>query len=100
MATVDFDVLPEPLQFDQGLREAKRAGTRRLCVTVAKAEAETSLWKVCAEAASPRFSAFERIVFLLVGALSVGALAYCLSESVYLLNSGALDEIVRAFLTD
>jgi hypothetical protein len=101
VATVDFDVLAEPPRLDQGLKEANRSSTRRLSVVVAKAEAEpeTSLWKICAEAASPRFSVLEWIVFLLFGALSLGALAYCFSESLHLFNSGALDDIVRAFLT-
>jgi hypothetical protein len=100
MATVDFYVLAEPQQSDQKLREPRRAGRRQLCITVAKAEAEASLWKICTEAASPRFNIFEWIAFLLVAALSLGALAYCLAESFYLLSSGALDEVVRVFLTD
>jgi hypothetical protein len=95
MPTVDFYVLAEPRQCDQGLREAKRAGRHRLCVK----ETEGSLWKMCAEAAAPQFSAFERILFLLVGTLSLGASAYCLAESLCLVNSGALDEVVHALLT-
>ena len=95
MSTVDFYVLAKPQQCDQGLREARRVERRRLCLK----EPERSLWRMCAEAAAPRFSALERILFLLVGALSLGASAYCLAESLCLLNSGALDEVVRAFLT-
>jgi hypothetical protein len=95
MPTVDFYVLAEPRQCGQGLREAKRAGRHRLCVK----ETEGSLWKMCAEAAAPQFTVFERILFLLVGTLSLGASAYGLAESLCLLNSGALDEVVRAFLT-
>jgi hypothetical protein len=89
-----------PLHSDQGLRDGLRAGARKLCVTAANPEAEKSLWKICAEAAPPNFIAFERILFLLVGALSLGALVYCLSESVYSIKGGALDEIVGAVLTD
>jgi len=101
MARADFYVLAEPVRSDQGLREGNRAATRLVFVNLAKAETEpeTSLWKICAEAASLRVRPFEWIAFLLLGALSLGALAYCFSESLHLFNRGALDEIVRAFLT-
>jgi hypothetical protein len=94
MGRADFHVLAEPVRSDQGLREVNRAATRLVSVTVAKAETkpETSLWKICAQAASLRVKPCEWIVFLLLGAVSLGALAYCFSESLHLFNRGALDE--------
>jgi hypothetical protein len=82
MATANFYILAKPLQSDQGIREQHRTATRQVSVVQAEAEAEPGqrLWKICAEAASPRLSAFEWIAFLLLGASTFGALAYCFTE--------------------
>jgi hypothetical protein len=48
--------------------------------------------------ASPRLIGFESIAFSLFGAWAPAALANCFSEQFQLLNSGALDEAVRALL--
>jgi hypothetical protein len=101
MSTVNFYILAKPLLSDQGLKVQNCVATRQLPATRAEAETEPEerLWKVCTEAASPRLSGFEFIAFLFFGALVLGALAYCFSELFQLLNSGALDETVRALLT-
>jgi hypothetical protein len=96
-----FYILAKPLVSDQGLKEQNGVATRQLPVARPKAETEPQerLWKVWAEAASPWLSGFEFIAFLFFGALALGGLAYCFSELFHLLNSGALDETVRALLT-
>jgi hypothetical protein len=101
MATTNFYTLAKPLRSDQGLKEERQAATRRLSDTGDKAEAEPEgrLWKVCAEAASPKFTVPELAAFLLFGLLSLGAGAYCISELLQLLNSGALDQAVGVLLT-
>jgi hypothetical protein len=101
MARANSYVLAKPLHSDQGLKEENRAATRRPVVTRSKAEAEPEarLWKVCAEAASPRLGGFEWVAFLVFGALALGALAYCFSELFQFLTSGALDQTVHALLT-
>jgi len=101
MAAANFHILAKTLQSDQGLKEQNRVAIRQPWFTRPKAvaEPEARLWKVCAETASPRLSGFEWIAFLLFGALALGTLAYCFSELFHLLNSGALDQTVRALLT-
>jgi hypothetical protein len=101
MAAANFYIVAKPLQFDQGLKKRHRTTTGQPSFTRSKVETEPEerLWKVCAEAASSLLSVFEWVTFLLLGVLSLGALAYCLSESFHLLNSGGLDDTVRALLT-
>ena len=100
MSTANIYLLGEPLQSDQGLKEQNSVAMRRLPVAGAKAEGEpeSRLWKVCADAASPRLSGLEFAAFFLFGVLALSALAYCFSELFHVLNSGALDETVRALL--
>ncbi len=101
MTTVHFYILPKPLRFHQGIGEQYRATDRQRSFSRSKVEEEpeTRLWKVCAEAACPRLNVFEWVAFLLFGAVSLGALVYGFCELSHLLNSGALDQTVRAFLT-
>ena len=101
MSTANFYILAKPLQPDEGIREQSQVATRQLSVARPKAEAEPQerWWKVCAAAASPRLSGFEWIAFLVFGASALGALACCFCELFHLVNSGALDEAVRALLT-
>jgi hypothetical protein len=101
MATTDFYTLAKPLQPDQRLEEERHAATGRLSVAGDKAEAEPEvrLWKVCAEAVSSQFTALEFVAFLLFGVLSLGAVAYCVSELFQLLTNSALDQAVRVLLT-
>ena len=101
MSTANFYILAKPLQAAEGIKEQSRVPARQLSVVQPKAETEPEerLWKICAEATSPRLNGFEWIAFLFFGALALGALAFCFSELFYLLNSGALDETVRALLT-
>jgi len=98
MATTDFYILERPLQADQ---EGNQVAREESSFTRPKAEAEPEarLWKVCAEASSPRLGAIEWIVFLLIGALSLGTLAYCFSELFQLISNGALVQTVCALLS-
>ena len=98
MSTANFYILAKPLQSDQGLKEHNRVGTRELSLTRAETEPEERLWKVCAEAASPRLGAFEWITFLFFGVLALGTVGFCFAELFQFLNSGALDQTVRALL--
>ena len=99
--TANFTILAEPLESRQGLKDKRQAaaGPRPLSRSKAETEPESRLWKLCAEAASPRLSGAEWIALLFLGASALAALALCLSESFHLLNSGALDQTVRALLT-
>jgi hypothetical protein len=65
MATGSFYIPAKALQSDQGLKEQIRVATGQPWFTRPKAEAEPEgrLWKVCAEAASPRLSGFEWVAF-------------------------------------
>jgi hypothetical protein len=99
--TANFTILAEPLESRQGLKDKRQAAgaQRSLNRSKAETEPEARLWKLCAEAAPPRLSGVEWIALLLFGASAVAALAFCLSESFHLFNSGALDQTVRALLT-
>jgi hypothetical protein len=101
MSTANLYILAKPLLSDKRKKQQSRVATRKLSVVRSKAETEPEarLWKVCAEAASPRLGAIEWIAFPFIGALALGALACSFSESFRLLNSGALDQTVRALLT-
>lgn len=100
MATANFYVLAKPLQPDQGLKQQNRIATGQASFTPPKAEAEPEarLWKLCAEATAQRSDSFDWVAFLLFVASALGALACCFSELFHVLNSGALDETVRALL--
>jgi hypothetical protein len=102
MTKADFYILTDPRRFDRRLREARpRVATEPSSLSRPKveAESETRLWKVCAAAASPRLSRFERIAVLIFAASALAAMACCTFEWVRLSNSGALDQTVRALLT-
>jgi len=100
MSTANFYVLAKPMQSAQGLQEQHRAktGKRSFRRSLVEAEPEARLWKICAEVASPRLSGFELVVFLLFGALSLVAIAYCFSGLFQLLNGDALEQTVRVLL--
>ena len=100
MSTANFYILAKPLQLDEGIKEQSRVAARQLSVARPKAETEPEerLWKICAETASPTLGGFEWIAFLFFAVLTLGAMACCFSELFHLLNSGALDETVRALL--
>jgi hypothetical protein len=87
--------------FRRAADRLRHAATWRLSGTGDKAgaEPEARLWKICAEAASPQFTALEFVALILFGVLSLGAVSYCVSELFQLLNSGALDQTVRVLLT-
>lgn len=102
MSTADFYVPAAPLQFDWELtKERARVANKQPSLTRPKVEAEpeTRLWKICAEAAPPRLSGFERIALLVFGASAFVALACCAFEWFHLFTSGALEHTVRALLT-
>jgi hypothetical protein len=101
VTTANFHVLAKPLQPDQGLKEQQRVATEQPSFARPKVEAEPEarLWKVCAETASPRYGALERMTFLLLGVPALGAAGFCFAELFQLINSGALDQTVRALLT-
>jgi hypothetical protein len=101
MTTADFSIVAEPLQSDQALKERPRVATEPSLLSRPKVEAEpeTRLWKVCAEATSPRLSRFEWIAILVFAASALVAMACCTFEWFQLSNSGALDQTVRALLT-
>ena len=98
--TANFTILAEPLESRQGLKDKRQAAAaqRPLSKSKAETEPETRLWKLCAEAASPRLSGAEWIALLLLGASALAALVLCLSESFHLFSTGALDQTVRALL--
>jgi hypothetical protein len=102
MTTADFYILAEPRRSDRRLKEKRSpAATEQALLSQPKAEAEpeTRLWKLCAEAASPRLSRFEWIAILVFAASALLAIACCTFEWIQLANSGALDQTVRALLT-
>jgi hypothetical protein len=102
MTTANYYVLPAALVRNQELIEKRsRVATKqpKFIRPNAQAEPEMRLWKICAEAASPRFSGFERIALLALGTSAVFAFACCAFEWSHLFNSGALDQVVRALLT-
>ena len=102
MTTADFFILAEPRRSDRRLKEKRPpAATEQSLLSRPKAEAEpeTRLWKLCAEAASPRLSRFEWIAILVFAASALAAMACCAFEWIQLANSGALDQTVRALLT-
>ena len=99
--TANFTILTEPLESLQGLKDQRQAaaGPRPLSRSKAETEPEARLWKLCAEVASPRLSVFEWVTFLLLGVLSLGALACGFWGLFHLFNTGALNQTVRALLT-
>ena len=102
MTTANYMILAEPRQADLELTKARaRAATKPTSFTRPKIEAEpeTRLWKICAEAAPPRFSRFEWTALLIFGASAVLSLAFSAFEWLHLFNSGALEQIARAVLT-
>ena len=101
MTTADFHILAEPRRSVRRLKEERpRVAAEQSSLTRPKVEAEpeTRLWKVCAEATSPRLSKFEWIAILVFAASALVAMACCTFEWFQLSNSGALDQTVRALL--
>jgi hypothetical protein len=102
MTTANFYVPAAPLQSDLQLtKELPLFAKEQPSFTRRKLEAEPEkrLWKICAKAASPRLSGFERIALLVFGASGFVALACCVFEWLQLSNSGSLDQVVRVLLT-
>lgn len=68
MTTSNFYILAKPLQPAAGIKGQSGVPARQLSVARPKAETEPEerLWKLCAEAASPRLSGFEWIAILLL----------------------------------
>ena len=97
MTTADFYVLADRELTKERPQVANKQPSFARCKV--EAEPETRLWKISAEAASPRLSRFERIALLVFGASAFVALACCAFEWFHLFNSGALDHTVRALLT-
>ena len=100
MATANFYILAKPLQSHQAIKGEHRVTTGQSSFGRSKAEREpeTRLWKVFAEAASPRLSGLEWMAFLVFVALALGALVYCFSELFRLFNNDTLDRTVRLLL--
>ena len=102
MTTANFYIPSAPLQSDLQLtKERPQFAIKQPSFTRRKVEAEpeTRLWKICAKAASPRLSGFERIALLVFGASGFVALACCVFEWLQLSSSGSLDQVVHALLT-
>jgi hypothetical protein len=103
MTTADFYILADPRRSDRRVKKHRaRIATERLLRSRSKVEAETEtrLWKLCAEVASPRLSRFEWIAILVFAASALAAMACSAFEWIQLANSGALDQTVRALLTN
>lgn len=100
MATANFHILAKPLQSDQSVKREHRVtiGQPSFSRSKAEREPETRLWKVFAEATSPRLSGLEWVAFLFFGALALGALVYCFSELFRLFNNDTLARTVRLLL--
>jgi hypothetical protein len=102
MTTANYYDLTAPVQFGRKLREEQSwAASEPLSFTRSKTEAEpeTRLWKICAEAAPPRLTVFERSALFVFGSSAIFGLACCVFEWVQLYNSSSLEQIVRAILT-
>jgi hypothetical protein len=102
MTKADFYIQTDPRRSDRRLKEERAhlaTEPSSLSRPKVKAEPETRLWKVCAEAASPRLSRFEWIAIFVFAASALVAMACCTLEWFQLSNSGALDQTVRALLT-
>ena len=99
--TANLTILAEPLEPAQGSKAERQTAIAQRPFSRSKAETEPErrLWKLCAEAAPPRFSGIEWIALVLFGASAFGALAFCFSEWFHLSSSGALDQTVRALLS-
>ena len=99
--TANFTILAEPLESHRGSKDERRAGAgpRPLSRSKAETEPEARLWKLCAEAASPRLSGVEWVALALFGASALAALTFSFSEWFHLFNTGALDQTVRALLS-
>ncbi|HYY28108.1 MAG TPA: hypothetical protein VE860_09205 [Chthoniobacterales bacterium] len=90
MTIANLNVLPAPLESETETEAHGRVATWQRQVTRAgtKNESEKRLWKVCAEGSSPWPSRLEWIGLLFLVVLATAALACCLSELFYFLDSG------------
>jgi hypothetical protein len=91
MTTANLHVLPTPLESKTETEAHGRIATRQRPVTQLelKNESEKRLWKICTEASPPWPSRLEWIGLLFLAILAIAALACCLSELFYFLDSGA-----------
>jgi hypothetical protein len=91
MMTANLHVFPTPLESKTETEAYGRVATRQRPVTQpeAKNESQKHLWKISTEASSPRPSRLEWIGLLFLAILAIAALACCLSELFYFLDSGA-----------
>jgi cytochrome c-type biogenesis protein CcmH/NrfG len=99
MTTANYYVLTEP--FKELTEERPRVASEKASLKrrTIEAEPETRLWKVCAEAAAPRLSVFERTALFVFAVAAIVCLACCVFEWVQLYNTGSLDQVVRALLS-
>jgi hypothetical protein len=91
MTTAVLDLLPTPVKSTMETEAHGRVATRQRPTTQPelKNESEKRLWKICAEASPPQPSRLEWIGLLFLAILAIAALACCLSELFYFLDSGA-----------
>jgi hypothetical protein len=84
----------EPVPF---LDEGPTPSTRRRRRTALRSEfkSEQRLWKLRATAASPTFESIELIAFDVRRAFAIPTLMACLSELLYLFDTGALGKAIR-----
>jgi cytochrome c-type biogenesis protein CcmH/NrfG len=99
MTTANYYVLAEPVR--ELTEERPRTTIERLSVKRREIEAkpETRLWKICAEAATPRLGVLERTALFVFAVSAIFGLACCVFEWFQLSNSGSLEQVVRALLT-
>jgi hypothetical protein len=88
--TANLHALPTPLESETGTEIEERVATQQRSVTRpgAKKGLEKRFWKVGAQAGSLWPSRLELIALLFLVILSLAALACCLSELFYFLDSG------------
>jgi len=99
MTAANYYVLAEPfkeLTEERSRVAAEKASLKRREI---EAEPETRLWKICAEAAPPRLSVFERTALFVFAVSAIIGLACCVFEWVQLSSNSSLDQVVRALLT-
>jgi hypothetical protein len=88
--TANLHALPTPLESETGTEVDERVATQQRSVTRpgAKKGLEKRFWKVGAQAGSLWPSRLEWIALLFLVILALAALACCLSELFYFLDSG------------
>ena len=99
MTTANYYVLAEPLKDLTEERSRVAAEKTSIKRREIAAKPETRLWKLCAEAASPRLGVLERTALFVFAVSAIFGLACCVFEWFQLSNTGSLDQVVRALLT-